>query len=625
MPQRAQATPDGTDLPPVRQIPIEWCLEGRDITEPKPRPGVGDVAVVVRWQQSSAVVLLSIDGGPERLMTTWPPPAPGRGMGGGCFDWLPDGSGIVYGGADGELWLQRLDAAPHRLTDDERSWRAPSVSPDGRFVVAVLDEAEVWLIELPDGAVPARARAAASRRRLDDGDDAFCFDPHVGPDSTAVVWIGWSAPDMPWDAAHVVRVDLDVGTPATCRRWRPEGSAVQQPRLLADGTLASVHDASGWLNLHLGDAPVVVESAEHGDPPWGMGQRTSALSPDARRVAIARNAGGFGSLIIADLARGQVSTIAEGIHGQLQWQGHRLTALRSEPTRPTSVVVYDTDTWEANELAVSGVEGWRHVALPDPVAVAVDDPASHGADVIHARRYTAGLGRMICWVHGGPTDQWRADFRARIAYWWSRGWDILVVDPRGTTGHGRAYRRALEGAWGRVDVDDSAELLRHAHAEGWASPATTVMMGGSSGGLTVLGILADHPDLVAGGVASYPVSDLADLAATTHRFEAHYTDTLVGDPADPATKERVVALSPLHRADRIRGPLLVFHGSEDPVVPVAQSEVLAERIRSSGGIVDLRVYEGEGHGIRLREHQLDEYARTERFLNDVVGGVRRSP
>ena len=224
------------------------------------------------------------------------------------------------------------------------------------------------------------------------------------------------------------------------------------------------------------------------------------------------------------------------------------------------------------------------------------------------------------WVHGGPTDQWQVDFRPRLAYWWSRGWDVLVVDPRGSTGHGRAYQRALNGAWGRLDVDDTAALVAAAHARGWADPASTVVIGGSSGGLTVLGLLADHSDLVAGGVTSYPVSDLLALTEVTHRFEAHYTDTLVGPVG--RCRDRYAELSPITRADRITKPLLVFHGTDDPVVPIAQSDVLVERVRSAGGTVDYVVYEGEGHGFRDPANQRDEYERTERFLDALVPPLR---
>lgn len=227
---------------------------------------------------------------------------------------------------------------------------------------------------------------------------------------------------------------------------------------------------------------------------------------------------------------------------------------------------------------------------------------------------------MLVWVHGGPTDQWQVDWRPRITYWWSRGWDVLVVDPRGTTGHGREYQQALHGGWGRLDLDDTVDLIGHAQASGWARPDSTVVLGSSSGGLTVLGLLADHPELVAGGVASYPVSDLKALTEVTHRFEAHYTDTLVApNDGSPESEAAFANLSPIHRAGRIAGPLLLMHGTDDPVVPIAQSEALAARVSESGGDVDFVVYEDEGHGFRQPDNVTDEYERTEAFLDRVTG------
>ena len=602
------------------KIPVEWCLEGRDLTEPRISPDGAEVAIVVRWQRAAGIVLVPVGGGPERLLTTAPAPAPGRGTGGGCFDWLPDSSGVIYVGADGELWCQPLAGAARQLTAFERSCRAPIVSPDGRFVVTVLDEAEVWQVPLD---IVGLVGDIATATRLDDGSDEFCFDPAVGSDSVGVGWTAWSPPSMPWDAAHAVTMRTDSAG-GDVQRWRPPGASVQQVRWCADGSLWCVHDASGWLNVHVDGVPVAAEEAEQAGPTWGMGERSYALSADGEFVAFARNENGFGRLCVVERRTGRVSDVARGVHGQLGWCGRLLVALRSGARTPTQVVVYDTTDWQRAVLAVGPVAGWDRVELPEPdvVSVRVTATDAGGADSrddveLHARRYVAGAGRMLCWVHGGPTDQWRVDFRPRIAYWWSRGWDVLVVDPRGTTGHGRRYQRGLNGGWGRVDVDDTASLLRHAHRAGWATPEHTVIMGGSSGGLTVLGMLADHPDLVAGAVASYPVSDIADLASTTHRFEAHYTDTLVGAPGDPATTELMATLSPLHRADRIAGPLLLFHGGQDPVVPVTQSDLLVERVRGGGGVVDYIVYPDEGHGFRDPINQRDEYDRTERFLETI--------
>ncbi len=591
----------GMDAP----IPIELLLAGRDLTEPKLSPDGAFVAFVERWRGAASIVIVPTVGGPERLLTAGPDPSPGRGLGGGCFDWHPDGTGIVYCAA-GELWFQTMTGGAQQWTSLGGDARAPAFAPDGSFLVFALDEGQVWRLPLDGESV------AGDPVRLDDGADEFCFDPAVAPCASTVVWQAWNPPAMPWDAAFVVTTNAATGA---IERWRPPGAAVQQPGFMPDGTGVCVHDASGWLNVHIGDDPLLAEPFEHAGPTWGMGQRSFVPSPDGRHVAFCRNERGFGRLCVVELTTGTVTDVGRGGHGQLTWRGADLVALRTGAVTPTQVVRYDMAALDDSPgtkpprtvLAVGPPFGWSGHGLPEPQLIDV----ARGDTTLHARRYAAGSGRLLCWVHGGPTDQWQADFRPRIAYWWSRGWDVLVVDPRGTTGHGRAYQQALNGQWGRLDVDDTAALIAHAHVAGWAGPESTAIIGGSSGGLTVLGLLADHPGLVACGVASYPVSDLAALAEATHRFEAHYTDTLVGSSS-------FEVLSPINRADRISAPLLMFHGTDDDVVPLAQSESVAAAMRSAGGSVELVVYEGEGHGFRDPANVRDEYERTERFLAGSV-------
>ena len=584
---------DVVDLTP------EMCVGGRELTEPKLSPDGAVVAFVARWEGSSAIVLVPSIGNVERLLATPVEPAAGRGLGGGCFDWLPDGSGLAYVAVDGDVWLQQVPGGHgRRLTTHgpERRAEAPVVAPDAASVVYVVDQAEVWRVELHGGAP----------QRIDDGAADFCFDPHVAPDGVTVSWQAWNVPDMPWDGARTEWFRLD-----TEERRRLEGAGtIQQPRSAPDGTPMSVRDDTGWLNVWLGDGPVVDEPFEHAGPTWGQGQRSYAVSPDGGRLALARNEGGFGRLCVVSRSTGTVDAVARGVHGQLTWRGASLVALRSGARTPTEVVCYDTTTWNRETLAVGPAAGWDDVDLPEPESVEV---AGEGV-LLHARRYTAGRGRAICWVHGGPTDQWRVEFMPRVAYWWSRGWDVLVPDPRGTTGHGRAYQQALHGGWGVVDVDDTAAILRHSHDRGWSETSRTVVMGGSSGGLTALGVLGRHDGLAAAGVVLYPVTDLVELAARSHRFEAHSTISLVG-PLDDVQRYR--ERSPLAYADRIHVPLLVMHGDRDDVVPVEQSVMMAERVRAAGGDVELHVFEGEGHGFRRREHKLREFELIARFLTRI--------
>jgi dipeptidyl aminopeptidase/acylaminoacyl peptidase len=139
-------------------------------------------------------------------------------------------------------------------------------------------------------------------------------------------------------------------------------------------------------------------------------------------------------------------------------------------------------------------------------------------------------------------------------------------------------------------------------------------MGGSAGGFTALGSVAAAPDVFAAAAVAYPVTDLADLPERSHRFERHYTVGLVGPL--PSSLQTYLDRSPAHHVDRfVDTPLLVLHGDSDPVVPVEQSRVFAERVRAAGGDVELHVYPGEGHGFRDAAHQLDEYARLEDFLS----------
>lgn len=579
------------------------CVAGRDLTEPRPSPDATRVAFLARWGPAAAIVLVPLAGGPERLLTTLPAPAPGRGLGGGCFDWTPAGDAVVYVASDGELWWQPIDGAtPTRITTHgpERVARAPIVSPDGAFAVYVLDEAEVWRCWLDRSQGP---------ERLDDGSADFCFDPFVTPCGSTAMWQAWNVPDMPWDGAFAQRVTFDG---LVRDEHRPAG-ALQQPRTMPDGSTVFVCDGTGWANVWLGDAPLVAEACEHAGPSWGMGQRSFAVSPDGARVAFTRNERGFGRLCVVDVATGGVAELGRGVHGQLGWVADRIVAVRSGARTPTEVVAYDASTGDRTVLAVGPVLGWSAVELPEPDLVEVVAP--DGA-VLHARRYVAGRGRTLCWVHGGPTDQWPVAFLPRVAYWWAQGWDVLVVDHRGSTGHGRAYMQALHGEWGRLDAADTATIVAHSHAAGWSTPQSTVMVGGSAGGLTVLAVLGRHRRLAAAGVVSYPVTDLADLAARSHRFEAHATVGLVGPPADAELyRER----SPLTYADRIDVPLLVLHGRDDPVVPVEQSIGLAERVIAAGGDVELHLFDGEGHGFRQPANQVAEYELMATFLERVVG------
>ena len=585
-------------------VPVERCLSPRELTEPRLAPGGDRLGFAVSSDGSSWIEVHDLTGasGPHLLACT-PSLRPGRGLGGGAWCFTADGAALVHVAVDGNLWRRPIDGSPPaRLTDHgpDRAASSPVVAPDGHHVVYTVDQAEVWCTSL----------TGTVARRLDRGTADFCLDPWVFPDGT-VRWLAWDVPDMPWDHSRVDAAMLD-GTPLPSSTVP---AAVQQPRCLPDGTPLWVRDDDGWLNVWAGDRALVAEPFEHAGPTWGPGQRSFVPSPDGRFVAFTRNERGFGRLCVVDVATGEVREVAKAVHGQLGWEGDRLAALRTGARTPTQVVVYDTRTWERTTVAVGPHGDWADDELVEPELVEVDT----GDGTVHARLYRAARpdGRLIVWLHGGPTDQWQVTFMPRIAYWRARGWSILVPDHRGSTGHGRDYQQALRGRWGELDVADSVAAARVAHERGWGVPQGTVLMGSSAGGFTALGALAAEPERFAGAAVLFPVTDLLDLTERSHRFERHSTDTLVGPLPDASATFR--ERSPVWHTSRFASrPILVLHGDADPVVPVDQSMVFAERVRAAGGDIELVVYPGEGHGFRTREHQLDEYARVAAFVQRAV-------
>lgn len=593
-------------------IPVERCIGGRELTEPRLSPDGATVALVSRSAAGGAVVLVPAEGGPERQLTASPAPQPGRGTGGGCFDWMPTGDGVVYAGREGDLWLQRVGAvAAEQLTEHgaDVPVQSPTISPDGDRVAYTVDLAEVW--------VASRSSGTWRAERVDGGAHDFVMDPAWSPDGERLAWQAWSVPHMAWDRSTVVVRHLPTGSVEE----HHDAGQRQQPRFGPDGTLWYLADDGGWLNLWRDGAPVFDEPFEHGGPSWGPGQRSFAVAPSGSLVAFTRNERGFGRLCVLDLATGEVAELGKGVHAGLHWVGEHLACVRSGARTPTQVVTYRTSAAGVSAaparttLAVGPLAGWEAADLSEPELV---EARSRDGEELHARLYrpahTADPPRLLCWVHGGPTDQWQVGFLARQAHWLSRGFSILVPDHRGSTGHGRAYQQALHGRWGELDADDVADVLAGVQRRLGVSPERTALVGSSAGGLTCLGVVARAPELAAACVVLYPVTDLADLAERSHRFERHYTDTLVGTGHD--LRDRAAARSPLaHAAAVARRPLLVLHGTDDPVVPVDQSRALVDAVREAGGHVQLVEYEGEGHGFRQPANQLDEYAQLAAFLD----------
>ena len=202
---------------------------------------------------------------------------------------------------------------------------------------------------------------------------------------------------------------------------------------------------------------------------------------------------------------------------------------------------------------------------------------------------------LVTWCHGGPTSSCQAGLDLTLQFFTSRGFAVACVDYAGSSGYGRAYRCALWGRWGIADAEDCLDAALHLAARGDIDAERMAVRGGSAGGMTALNALAAGEGFVA-CASWYGVTDLMGLAATTHDFEAHYTDRLIGPLPDAGPQ--YVERSPVTRAAQMTGSVLLLQGTEDAVVPPAQAERMRDALGTARTHCELRFFEGEGHGFR---------------------------
>ena len=407
-----------------------------------------------------------------------------------------------------------------------------------------------------------------------------------------------------------------------------QDTAIFQPEFSPDGRyLAYVSDASGWSQLYLYNLAerehrqLTSDEAEHGTPAWAQGMRTYGWSGDSRSIFYLENRLGFFLLKQYDLDASASVSVA-GLEEYTQMEqiavspiGNKVAMIASSSVIPPRVISLD-----ARGLTIhrrSGVENLREDQLSRGKAICWpgdDGEAVHGLFYPPAPRdnMPPGAPPLIVNVHGGPTSQRSAGYYSDVQFFTTRGYAVLLVNHRGSTGYGKAYMDRHRGNWGVYDVTDSIDGVKHLASEGLIDESKAVIMGGSAGGFTVLQSLVDYPGFYRAGVCSYGVSNQFGLLMDTHKFEERYPFWLLGELPEAADLYR--KRSPVFHADKIVDPIIVFQGTDDLVVPQDQSEGIVASLRRRGVPHEYHLFEGEGHGWRKPETIETYYNKIDRFL-----------
>lgn len=230
--------------------------------------------------------------------------------------------------------------------------------------------------------------------------------------------------------------------------------------------------------------------------------------------------------------------------------------------------------------------------------------------------YSLGRGRprgTLLWVHGGPEGQARPLFDPDAGFVLTEGWRVVMPNVRGSSGYGRTYLH-LDDVRKRMDSVRDLRDIAHALVRSKKAPAGRLgIVGGSYGGFMVLSAITTYPDLWGAAVELFGIANLVTFLEKTADWRRPQREAEYGSLEHD--REFLEAISPIHHLDRVRTPLLVLHGRNDPRVPFGEAEQIVRALREMGRTVEFVAYENEGHGFARRENQIETARRAAEFLD----------
>jgi dipeptidyl aminopeptidase/acylaminoacyl peptidase len=533
--------------------------------------------VVGRWSPSGSKLLLMADrdgdqkyqlytldvGTGESTLVTHEPDARHR-LGG----WMPDGNSIFYtsNARDSryvDCYVMDL-ATQHaeRLTEVPALLRAVAVSHDGRWLAAEdLHSGADNDIRIVD------VRAKTSR----------VITPHEGAATFAV--IGFSGDDR----TLYCRTNIDG-----------EYTGIQ-----------SIDLASGARK------PLV---ATPHDVDYAIMDRKGA------RIAFSENVDGFERPSLWDVAAARripLPDLPPGINTPQEFSPNdsMLAIVVSTPAHDDEVWTIDLAAQRAKRVTYSpqGGVGEDSYVLPTTIHYPSFDRRSIPALLFVPRGASpARRAPVLVSIHGGPELQEQPYLTNFYQFLIARGYAILAPNIRGSTGYGKSYVALDDGPRRWDALKDLAYSVRWIQAQKNLDGGKVACFGASYGGFATLAMLVHYPELFHAGVDFYGPADLKTFLDRTAAFRRQQRIAEYGDPVRDSTF--MAEISPARHADRIRSPLLVIQGGQDPIVPPAESEDIVRLVRAHGGTAEYLLLPDEGHGIGKDENYVKAYESMLQFL-----------
>ncbi|HEY8208544.1 MAG TPA: S9 family peptidase [Myxococcaceae bacterium] len=420
-----------------------------------------------------------------------------------------------------------------------------------------------------------------------------------------------------------IAVEVDLVTGRARQVYPPEGrrAGIRAAAYSPDASRIFVATDEGGEqdSLVALDARTLAEGARYraDDPPTGR-MTDIAVSPRGDLVAVAIDAGNHSE---ARILHGRsfapvipVKTLLGTIGlGSFSADGKSLVLTASAPDSPTDVYLADAASGEVKPLRDDKRPGLGD--LP-PVAVAIENATAFDGVAlplnVHVPKGTAPDQKhpVIVLFHGGPSGSTTLYWDPLFRFFTSLGYAVVAPNIRGSTGFGRAFELA-DNREKRADaIKDLEAVNMWIRRQSWADPDRIVPFGASYGGYLVLMGLTRQPALWRAGVEAFGLSDLKALLESA---DPRLRNIILDEFGDTRLLED---LSPIRDIDKIRAPLFVYQGQNDPRVPRAQADTVVRGLRRRGIPVEYMVAPDEGHSMSRRENMLEFFARVARFLDD---------
>jgi len=585
--------------------------------------------------------------------------------------WSPDGKTIAFiSNISGRnnLWLVPAEGGwPTQLTISDQRQTQPAWSPNGKWIAYISDydgdeQWDIFLVAPKTGQVVNLTRT----REISEENPAWSPDGRylaysVKPKTSSVYEI-----DV-YDTVLRETQHLTTGTPADKLNdhpiWSHDGKWIAYIQEQAKGTDSNIFVAevatgqSTLLTPHGGEqlyhandfSPdgkklLITSNAANGYEnaalldvaskkiTWLTQDRwrisAANVSPDGKHVTWTASVDGNTDIYLHDLVSGKTSSLPlpKGVNtlggdsSSFSADGSRLLCYHNGPNAPNDVWVYPVIAGKPRQITNSLVAGIRAEDMVEPFLVHY--PSKDGRWTISAWVYvTYNMVRnrqnaAIVYVHGGPTSQTVNSFNRFIQHIVNQGYMVIAPNYRGSTGYSKEFQQANLFDMGGGDLQDVLGAADFLKQTGYVDPKKIILMGASYGGyMTMMGV-TKAPDVWAAGVPIVP-------------FVNWFTEIQHEDPvlqqSDLATmgdleknKDLYHDRSPIFFVDQIKAPLLLLAGGNDPRCPKEEAQQVVDAVKQRNGVVDLKVYENEGHGFARVENQIDAYKRVSDFLKAHV-------